>query len=82
MTNRPRFRDRNSTYSLFFLNQLLVSKLCKRPDCATLKPVLSDQLYNNSLHVKIEVMSVGLSNVIEMSNVVSVKGFNEMQFKQ
>jgi hypothetical protein len=55
-----------------------VSKLCKRPDCVTLKPVLSDPLYNNSPHVKIEVMSVSLSNVIEMSNVVNVKGFNEM----
>jgi hypothetical protein len=64
-------------YSLFFF-----SKFCKRPDCVTLKPVLSDQLCNNSPHVKIEVMSVtvSLSNVIEMSNVVSVnvKGFNEM----
>jgi hypothetical protein len=47
----------------FFLNQLSVSKLCKRPDCVTLKPVLSDQLYNNSPHVNV--------NVIEMSNVHS-----------
>jgi hypothetical protein len=55
-----------------------VSKLCKRQDCAAVKPVISDQLYNNSPHVKIEVMSVSLSDLFEMSNVVSVKGFNEM----
>jgi hypothetical protein len=55
-------REISETIVYFFLNQLSVSKLCKRPDCVTLKPVLSDQLYNNSPHVKIEVMS----------NVVSV----------
>jgi hypothetical protein len=64
----------------FFFNQLSVSKFCKRLDCVTLKPVLSDQLCNNSPYVKSEVVSVSLSNVnvIEMWNVVSGKGFNEM----
>jgi hypothetical protein len=45
-----------------------VSKLHKKPDRVTLKLVLTDQLYNGFPTSKLRLC---LSNVIEMSNVIS-----------
>jgi hypothetical protein len=54
----------NNLTTIFNFNEREIIRpfVSKRPDWVTLKPVLSDQLYNNSPHVKIEVMSVNLSN--------------------